>query len=271
MKKCDAYILVKDKTGKKYKKRCNNEIGTHDIFCSKCGKPTDALSTKLSAKQNIDEVWHTFYPQKGKYFPFSILMVFTAFLLILLSYIFKSQVADMIHLNTYFTENILYLITVPLALIPFASDENFLKNPLTIDKYIKNLKQYPKMLIFVFLNILYLFLLNITCTGYLLNIMTDPILHIVRFIMVQYWFVVVLPAPFLILRKNINPIKAIIMSYKASAETRWQQYFILLYILLANVIGAVSLIAGLLVSIPLSYILIEKYYSKMEEYELFNQ
>jgi hypothetical protein len=67
----------------------------------------------------------------------------------------------------------------------------------------------------------------------------------------------------------MNPVKAIIKSYKASAETRWQQFFILIYLFLINVLGFAT-IAGSLISIPLSYILIEKYYFAMNKFKLFD-
>jgi len=111
--------------------------------------------------------------------------------------------------------------------------------------------------------------MKIICTGYLLNIAIDPVLHIVRLVMVLYWIAIVVPAPVLMVRKSLNPIKAIIVSYKAGKETRWQQFFLAIRIVLVNVLGAAIVGLGLLVTIPLSYLQLEKYYSKMEEYELF--
>ena len=269
--KCNGTIVTKNKNGKKILQKCNYQLSEYDIFCPKCGTPTNALSTKLSAKMNIKEVWYKYSPQKGKYFAFSIFMLFTAFLLIFLSYLLKEQVADLLHINVYFAENILYLFTIPLALIPFASKEDFIKNPLKISSFIKNLKYYPLMWFFVLINILYFFLLKVICTGYLLKMLVDPILHIVRFIMVLYWLVIVMPAPLLIVRKKVNPVSAIILSYKASAETRWQQFFILLYLFAINVIGLLLFVAGSIVTIPVAYILIEKYYFRMDEYHLFDK
>ncbi len=268
IKKCKGTLVIKQ-NGKKIKKKCNYELSEYDIFCPVCGEPTDALSKDLSAKQNIKEVWKEYNPIKAKYFAFSIFMLFTAFLLIFLSFLLKEQISSLLHINVYFTENILYLITIPLALIPFASEENFIKNPLTIGEQIKNLKYYPKMFLFVFFNLLYFFLLKVICAGYLLNVLVDPILHIVRLILVIYWLVIVMPAPLLITRLNMNPVTAIIKSYKASAETRWQQFFILIYLFLINVLGFAT-IAGSLISIPLSYILIEKYYFAMNKFKLFD-
>jgi len=67
----------------------------------------------------------------------------------------------------------------------------------------------------------------------------------------------------------MNPIKAVVSCYKASAETRWQQFFIVFRLFVMNVIGAVFAGLGLLVTIPFSYILIEKYYKSLDEFELF--
>ncbi len=268
MAKCKGTLIIK-KNGKKIAKLCNYELNEHDIFCPKCGTPTNALSTKLSAKQNIKEVWKTFTKTKNKYIPFSLVMIFLSYIPILLSFLFKTKFAALLNINVYFAENILYLFTIPLALVPFASEENFLKIPLKPDSFFRNLKAYFSMLIFVFLNLLYFFLLKVICAGYLLNILVDPILHIVRFILVLYWLVIVMPAPLLILRKKVNPIKAIVLSYKASAETRWQQFFILVYLFVINILGGIIFLVGLVYTIPLIYILIEKYYFRLDEYQLF--
>ena len=119
------------------------------------------------------------------------------------------------------------------------------------------------------LNIIYFALLKIICTGYSLNIAVDPILHIVRLIMVLYWIAIIVPTPILMIRKKMNPISAIILSIKAGKETRWQQFFIAVFIFILNIVGTALVGLGLLVTIPLSYVLLERYYLQMDEFELF--
>lgn len=77
------------------------------------------------------------------------------------------------------------------------------------------------------------------------------------------------PAPLVMKRQKVGAFKAIVICYKASAETRWQQFFTTLYVALANFWGALIFGLGLLRSISFSYLLIERYYRKMREYKLF--
>jgi uncharacterized membrane protein len=162
------------------------------------------------------------------------------------------------------------LILVPFTLIPFGFKENFTDEPFKISMYFQALKHYPKFFLLVLVNILYFLLLKILCTGYILGITIDPILHPVRFILVLYWIVITFPAVLLIVRKKMNPIKAVIVCYKASAETRWQQFFIMFRLFIMNIIGAAMAGFGLLITIPFTYILIEKYYHSLDEFELFD-
>ncbi|MCF7814753.1 MAG: hypothetical protein K9N09_10870 [Candidatus Cloacimonetes bacterium] len=259
--KCRGKIVEKKTFGKNKVWPCDAKLAKHQIFCHKCGTATDALSTGLSFKQNRQQAWQKFKETKSQYYPFAIFMIIAVF-----SWIFASVI--------YGTRNFLYnnlalLFITPLALIPFSFEEDFTKGPFTIGMYLKHLKYYPKYWIFTLLGIIWFIFLKILCTGAFINIATDPILHEVRFILVIYSIVIAMPIPIMMIRRNINPIKAIIVAYKAGKETRWQQFFLLLYLFFINLLGLAAVGLGLLVTIPFSYILIERYYLRMEEYELF--
>jgi len=258
------------KNGRKVDEKCGAELDEHAIFCDVCGKSTNALSTGLSAKENFKSVWNEFKELKEKYYSFSIFITLTAFLSIILGIIFRLKLAEAVHLSPYFFTNLMLLFLVPFTLIPFAMKKDFLVNHFTIKSYIENLKYYPHFFLLVLMNILYFALLKILCTGYQLKIIVDPILHLVRFVLVFYWIAIMFPLPLVMFRKKVNPIKSAIMCYKASAETRWQQFFIIIQIVLINIFGFGLFGVGLIISIPLTYILIERYYHQLDEYELFN-
>jgi len=259
--KCKGKIKGKTKNGRTEMRVCNYELSEHDIFCPKCGEPTKALSGPLSAKENWKIAWQEFKPIKGKYLPFSIFIILTAFLLTGLAVYFTN--------GKYWLQNAVLLFIVPLTLIPLSFESDFLTRPFTVGDYFKSLKHYPKYFLFVLINIIYFLLLKIICDGFMLNIVIDPILHLVRFIMVLYWIAIVVPAPILMIRRKMNPFKAVVVAYKAGSETRWQQFYIALFAFLANLVGAVLLGLGLLVTIPFTYIILERYYRKMDEFELF--
>lgn len=259
--KCKGTIIEKKTFGKTKKWSCDAKLATHQIFCHQCGTPTNALATGLSFKQNRQQAWQKFKETKSKYYPFAIFMIIAVF-----SWIFASVIYGTRH---FLYNNLVLLFVSPLALIPFSFEENFTKTPFTIGKYFKHLKYYPRYWLFSLIGILWFIFLKILCTGTFLNIATDPILHEVRFVMVLYSVVIGMPIPIMLARKKINPIKAIIVAYKAGKETRWQQFFLLLYLFFINLLGLAVVGLGLLVTIPFSYILIERYYLSMEEYELF--
>jgi len=113
--------------------------------------------------------------------------------------------------------------------------------------------------------------LKVICTGFLLKVATDPILHLVRFILVIYWLAIIMPAPLLILKNGITPLKAVTVSYKAGSETRWQHFFLLLFLFLINLLALIPAGLGLFFTLPLSYRMIYHYYNKMADYKLFDQ
>ena len=267
--KCKGKIKEKTRSGRTIEKNCTAKLDEHAIFCSECGEPTDALSGPLSAKKNYQEAWKEFKQIKTKFYPFSIFMIFTAFLLILLSVLFSRSLAESFNIDHYLFVNLVLLILVPFVLVPFSFEPGFLKEHFTISGYFKELKNYPKFFMLTLVYILYFALLKVLCTGFQLGIATDPILHLVRLVLVLYWITIMLPSPILIIRKKVNAFKAVVLCYKASAETRWQQFFLVLKIVFINIIGAALAGLGLLVTIPLSYVLIEKYYDNMDEFELF--
>ena len=236
---------------------CNETLHQHQIYCHVCGQATPALKTDLAASQNFSSTWQDHKKEYVKSLGLgSLLTLLFIIPLAILTYIFR---------DNYWITNLVVLLIAPFLLIPFAQKED-----LTFSSYGSNLKYYPQFLLLVLIAEVYFFVLKVICTGFLLDIMVDPVLHIVRLIMVFYGIACALPVPVLMVEKKINPFKAIILSIKAGHETRWQQFFISIQILIANLAGAVCLLAGLLVSMPLSYKLIRNYYLQMEEYELFN-
>ncbi len=259
--KCKGTIIDKKTFAETKKWPCDAKLAEHQIFCHKCGTPTKALSTDLSYKQNRRQAWQKFKDVKSRYYQFAIFMIICVF-----SLIFASIILGTRH---FWYNNLALLFIVPFALIPFSFEPNFTETPFTIGMYFKHLKHYPRYWLFVFISIIWFIFLKILCTGAFLNIATDPILHEVRLVLVIYSIVIAMPIPILMIRKKMNPVKAIILSYKAGKETRWPQFFLLLYLFFINAVGLALAGLGLLVTIPFSFVLIEQYYRKMDEYELF--
>ena len=259
--KCSGIIKEKNKQGKIVYRNCNEKLDEHAIFCPRCGKATEALSSELGSIWNFKQTWQEFLPRKSSYLGLGLFLLLVVYIpLGVVVYFTRTD---------YWLSNLLLLFTVPFSLIPFSFSTEDFKTGFSIGNYFRSLKHYFKYWLFVLINIIYFLIFKILCTGFLLGVATDPILHLVRFIMVLYWITIVSPVPILMIREKINPFKAIKIAYKAGEETRWQQFYILFSILIINVCGLILIIAGMLVSLPLSYYLLERYYNQMKKYRLF--
>jgi hypothetical protein len=235
--------------------KCYKELEPNQLFCQECGEPTQVLVEELSAKRNWQETWGDFKNRKGENYPFAIFYVFALLLPLFLVTTFL--------LDSYFLTNMFLLIYLPLLFIPLAIPIMEERRAVTIRSYFGNLKHYPRLFLFVLINLVYFFLLKVITTS------VDPILNIVRLIMVLYWLAIVVPYPHLLLRKDVNPFKGLKLVYIAGKETRWQQFFICVYLFFVNLLGLAMLGIGLLVTIPYSFAVIEKYYLQMAKLDLF--
>jgi len=249
-------------------KKCKNKLDKNAIFCTTCGLETDSLKTGLSAKENFKQTWKMFKLEKHKYYSFASVYFFVAIIPLIAVILFTK--------DHYIWNNLSLLFVIPLALVPFTFDYKS-EQIFTANKYFRNLKHYPQLLLFTLVNILYLFAVKMICTGHLeiegntvFYFITDPILHLVRFVLILYWFAIVAPMPFLIFQRKFNVLKALKVIYNAGKETRWQQFFTVLYTTFSLLTGALALVLGLLVAIPFSFVLLQNYYQRMEGYDLIN-
>jgi hypothetical protein len=261
--KCKGRIKNKNSSGLKQGKLCNAVIDDHAIFCPVCGTPTDALKTALSARKVFREVWAE---QRNEAMKFSVTGILLMVLTLALLYSVFFLTAEL-----YYITNLILLLVVPFLIIPFVFRWEEGKVDLSLGSYLSALKYYPPSWLFMLLNIFYYFLLKVICTGYLLTIATDPILHLVRFILSLYWLAVIFPMPYLLLKKKLSLFKALKLSYAAGSETRWQHFYLILFVVFMNLLALIPLGLGLIFTLPLSYRMLQRYYSNMEEYELFEQ
>jgi len=269
--KCKGMIKEKTPNGRTVTRKCNNTLPDKAIFCDKCGTATEALSADLSAKKNWQSMRKEFHDLRGHFYKFNIFFLIAIFFPLGAVIYFQADLAQFMGMDQHLFFNLTLLILAPLTLIPFAFDEADFVQSFTVKNYFSKLKYYPQFFLFTLINILYFLLLKILGTGYLIGVTVDPILHPARFILVLYWITIMFPAPLVMIRQQVNPFVAIKMCYIASAETRWQQFFTTCQVAFANILGALILGLGLLRSISFSYLLIERYYKKIDEYKLFEK
>ncbi|MCD4650190.1 MAG: hypothetical protein K8S56_00155 [Candidatus Cloacimonetes bacterium] len=238
--------------------KCSTVLGS-EFFCPHCGTETDFIEHNLSARQEITSDWKRFR-KIDKSFRFSVFFI----LVILL----PLGVVAWFTRSNYWLNNMALLVLTPFALVPFSLPND----TFSISAYVKSLRYYPSYLGFVAISIVYFFVLKVVCTGEpLYSLVYDPILHLVRLVMVLYWIAVILPAPVLIAKYGVNPWQAIMIAYKAGKNTRWQQFFLAVILTCANVVGLLTLGYGLLYSLPFSFYSISGYVQRMVECGLLEE
>jgi hypothetical protein len=259
--KCKGRLKDKKVSKLKNGSTCNAVLDDHAIFCSVCGTTTEALQNELSARK-VFKGQIKDYREKGMKFsvPGILLMVLT--LVLFYSVFFLTA-------KMYYVTNLILLFLIPFMLIPFTFKWEDNRVEFSLSNYLSALRYYPLLWLFTLLNVVYYFLLKILCTGYLLTVATDPILHLVRLVLAIYWLAVIFPVPYIIINKKISLLRALKISYQAGAETRWQHFYLLLFVIFLNLVAIIPLGFGLIFTLPFSYQVIYKYSANMDQFELF--
>jgi hypothetical protein len=164
----------------------------------------------------------------------------------------------------YLSENAIFLIFVPILLVPFG-----IQNVIMEIGYSKDLKHYiakiiPKYYLFVLVNILIFALFKFTCQG-------DPVLKLVRVILVLWWLAVLVPIPVLLTKYKKNLYKLTRLSLKGFEDLRWQMFLGYLLILAANIIMIAPLFLGYLRYGSLPYHTINRYVEKVAENQILDE
>lgn len=216
---------------------CLSNIPDSSLFCPKCGKSTNLLTVELNARKNI-----MFCIKNFKIKDFKI----SAFILVL---IFLSNLLPFYLFEKFYLEMGILTFLLPFALIPLSKIKDSFLNYKLSDY---QLSKYPTYLIFSVLNFSFFILLKIITTG------IDPILNLVFLIMSFYWISIMLPVPHLIgSEKSLyNAMKISLLEMK---ETRWQQFFTLIFLIVFNFVGLLTFGIGLFITVPLSYRIVQRY------------
>jgi len=213
-------------------KLCKKKTIDTDIYCLTCGKATDSYKEQFRIKKTLQEA-KVSAKSEGNNLIFYYIPI--AVVLIALAYISSHDILTDSHWINYILFNVSAILIVPLLILPFC---------LVIRERedISGLKQafayYPKLLLFVALIALYFFALKIICQG-------DPILNLVRLILVLWGIAIAFPVPFLIFTRNECVFKSIRRGYIAGKYLRWHQFG------LSLILGVLLLASVLLLLIPL--------------------
>lgn len=241
-------------------KRCQERLSDKAVYCHECGTPTGIISTELSALNIIRATWNAY--TKTRYYALALWVLLFCYLPAGLAIYASTQLSGMSTWSIYAISNALFLITFPLLLIPFGINLSA-EGSFGIKTLFSSFKYYGRFFVFIALNCLYFFLVKIICIG-------DPILNLVRFVLVIYWIAIVLPVPSYMIHNQCGAWRAILTSYKKGFFTRWQHFFVYLILAIINACGAIVLGFGLLITIPFTYQVIDNYYLKIRKFELID-
>jgi len=212
---------------------CKKKIIGDPTYCKVCFRPTALLTKELSALRMIKDALYDFQWKKQiKLALFLILPVLALFF------------------GLFFLRNFQFfgvmLVLFPILLAPLVPSGNafqkvFFYVPLSI------------------VNFVYFLVLRLVCSG-------DPILNLVYLIMSCYWLSICYPVIFLQIQ-GVSLKKSILFSIKSIKESRWQQFFIIVFVGISNFLALLlTLGIGLIFTIPFSYFLLERYYQKLDKH-----
>jgi hypothetical protein len=238
-------------------KHCKKVIEDDAVWCRECGTETGVVAERYSAAGTLREDWTTLRSTRS--YPFAIFYV--------LAILAPITVAAILTGHHYWLNNLVMLPLVPFALIPFAIPLG--NGRITIGDFTSHLRTYPRYLALTLIAEVYFFALKVICTGKpLFFFAADPILHLVRLVMVLYGLTIILPALSLL---EMGVGRALWTAYKGGADTRWQQFFILFLLALLNVVAAIPVGLGLLITVPFSFYTIRRYTERLSRFTSFKR
>lgn len=244
-------------------RHCNTQINNSDIYCPKCRKKTQSIKENFLIWNTFKESYEEVKDPKNYSFKFNLFFAIITFIFITilsLHYSIFNYANDWIR---YLVENSIYLIFVPLLIVPFG-----IQNVIMEIGYGKELNKYivkllPKYYLFVFINILILALFKFICIG-------DSVLTLIRPILVLWWLAVLLPMPVMLTKYSKSMYKLFRLSLKGFEDLRWQLFFGYLLILAINILMIIPVFLGYLRYGALPYHAINKYVEKVDENEVLD-
>ena len=254
-------------------KKCNTRLGSHDLWCMSCGIQSPVVKTDLAALKSLK---NTRKELKGKTSSMVPAMGFSIILgvipIAILVWIFASFINNesntigqlMINLSL---KSVLISLFVPMLLLPFSVIGNQRDYSLKLKDLLINMKHYPKYLLFTLVNAVVLMVLYLICFGFP-GFASDPILRLVWIVLINYWLAISLPAVMVMELRQVNPFKALKLSYQHFTDVRWNIYLLVLLMVIFNGLAFAFALFPLLFTLPITYFAFRDYVLKLEEYEL---
>jgi hypothetical protein len=240
-----------------------------------CGNQTALLKTELSSMRSLKSTWHKLRALSSANVPaagFAIILGIIPIAVILWMYMsvissdISTDIKMILNLVVKTTSISLFIPMLLIAFNPLVLSEEY---RICLKDVLKALRLYPRYLGFSLISGLFFVIFYIVCFG-LPSFGSDPILRLVWIVLVNYWIAIILPAPVLMEKLSVSPVKAILLSYKHFHDLRWNIYLLALVLTILNALAFSLLIFPLLITIPLSWYAIRDYTNKLLEFELLS-
>ena len=230
-------------------KSCKQPIDNLEVYCTSCGLPTKNFKEQFSVgailragKEIADKDIH--YPI-GQ--PIGVML----FLLIVV-YVFNFDVLPMTSLMNYVLLNISLILVTPLLLLntkPFSSNQP---------------RQYLRLALLTALLVLYFFVLKLVCQG-------DPILNLVRLVLVLWGLAIAFPVFYLLSVRAGNVFSLIERGYVAGKYLRWQQFSLVFVLGLFNLLSVCLLLVPFPRSLHFTSCVMGVWYQRQENFGLYDK
>lgn len=254
-------------------KKCNSRLADHDLWCVECGTQTSVIKTELSALKSMKKSREGIRSNVSAMVPAIGFSIITgAIPIALLTWIFSRYVEYSTSVQMLLNlglKSVLYSIFMPMLLLPFVSVCATDGYKIQLKDLLSSFRKYPKYFVFSLINALYFSLIYMVCFGFP-GFGSDPILRLVWIVLLNYWIAIALPAPVIMERTGLNPLKAIGKSYKHFQDLRWNIYLMSLLFTLLNIFGFALLVFPALFTLSWSYFAIRDYTDLLIEYELLD-
>lgn len=229
---------------------CGNLLQTNEIYCKHCGLQTPLIEKHLAFLDTVKSAWRTF--KARAFLGFGILYSLLAILPLIVVGILVS--------DNYWLLNLWLVVWLPMALVPFAGWREWLEYRYSISMYISDLRTYPTFLGFSIIAVVAMIPVKIICSPMpLFYYPHGPILNLVQVVLFFWWISILIPVPMIMIRDGYNPLQAIILAYRKARELRWQIFFLYMFLLGVNIIGALVAGIGLIITLPFSILAIVRY------------
>jgi len=244
-------------------KSCRSKTDDNDVYCLSCGIPLDKYKQQFNLKKIIKQTNDSAKSQKHTYFIYNIVL---GILLTTSIIITKLSILTDNYVMNYIIQNILIILLVPFFMLQLVNIDN--KHNVLLRNEV--LKYYPRFFLFSFYTAIYFFFLKFLCEGFFISL-PDPILNLVRLVLVLWGLAIILPVPMLLIKRNESVLSLIHKAFIAGKYLRWHQFSILMMLGTMSIVSCMMLFLFLPTNMRFNIHLLSIWYKKQEEYKLYDR